>query len=365
MRNLDRSFTAPSQWPQPPRVLLVRTDHLGDMLLTLPMADALKRAWPGSHVAVLASSANAEAARHHPSVDQVLTDFCEAKGSGLRHLRPLVRLLRAGRFDVAVVVHPTPRLALAAWAARIPVRVGTAYRAYSLLFNVRVRQHRRGSACHESRLNLELLAGLGIEPESDTPELKWQFSAEEEARTEDVLRERGITGPFAVLHPGSGGSAWNWPPQHYASLGRRLSEAGLQIVVTGSAREQALAEAVASQVGGGAVNLAGTLSLGELAVLLRRARLFVGGSTGPTHLAALLGTPVVALYAPLRSQWPERWRPLGPRVSVVQPAVGKVCAKCEGPRCEFFFCMARHLEVDRVFASAQRWLAEPAAARLR
>ncbi len=347
-----------SQWlrRRTPRILLVRTDHLGDMLLTLPMASAIKRALPEARVSVLASPVNAEAARHHPDVDEVLTDFCEAKGSGLRNVWPLIRLLRQARFDVAIVVHPTLRLALALWAARVPVRIGTAFRVYSLLWNVRVRQHRRGRREHESALNLELLEPLGIRPQKRGAECKWTTRPEEEIRVAELLRNLAIAPPYVVVHPGSGGSAWNWTPERYANLARRFAAAGYHVLVTGTAREQNLVETVVRGAGQAAWSLAGQLSLGELAVLLRGAALFVGASTGPTHLAATLGTAVVALYSPLRSQLPARWGPIGPRVAVVQPDVNQVCQRCIGAGCPFFFCMDQRLDVERVWAAATRLL---------
>ncbi len=337
-------------------VLLVRTDHLGDMLLTLPMAQVIRRVHPNWRVAVLASPANREAAEHHPGVDEVLVDI-EAKRSGLRALPSLVRAL-ADRFDAAVLVHPTLRLALALRLARIPVRVGSAYRAYSFLLNRRLRQHRRGRDVHEAILNLELLAGLGISPPSEVPPLEWEFRQAEECKVEDLLRSFGLLQrPWAVLHPGSSGSALNWDAPNYAALGRKLVQSGRWVVVTGTARESELVGEVCSRIGGGTVNLCGRLSLGELAALVRRAQLLVGGSTGPTHLAALLGTPTVALYAPLRSQRPERWRPIGPRVVTLVPPVGQVCPRCIGERCPHYPCMSRALTVEHVWQAVEKIIA--------
>lgn len=334
------------------RILLVRTDHLGDMLLTLPMAQVIRRVHPSWRVAVLASPANREAAEHHPDVDEVLTDI-EAKHSGFRALRPLVRTL-AGRFDAAVLVHPTPRLAAALWLARVPLRVGSAYRAYSFLLNRRIRQHRRGRDVHEAMLNLELLTALGISPPSTVPALNWKFRSSEVEAVDALISACGFAGQRrAVIHPGSAGSALNWDAELYAALGRNLAHSGWRVAVTGTAREQELVAHVCSLIGDRAANLCGRLTLGELAVLLHRAHLFVGGSTGPTHLAALLGTPTVALYAPLRSQRPERWRPIGPRVVTLVPPVGQLCPRCIHERCPYHPCMSRKLPVDTVWQAAQ------------
>jgi len=342
----------------PRHLLLIRTDHLGDMLLTLPMATAVKQADAGVRISVLASPANAAAARHHPDVDHVEIDAVEAHGSGLRGVGRLAGQLRRLHVDAAVIVHPTPRLAWAAWRAGIALRVGSAYRAYSFLFTVRVRQHRRRPPWrHEAEYNVALLAPLGLRVERP-PLPAWRVDAAEDRAVAEVLRRHGIGGErVVVLHPGSAGSAMNWGPQQYAELGRRLLAFGVRVVVTGSSAERALTAEIGAAIGAAAVDFAGTLSIGELGALLRRAALYVGSSTGPTHLAAAVGTPVLALYSPLRSQLPQRWRPLGARVQVLQPRVDQVCPKCLGPACAYYHCMQAHLSVERAFAASRQLLA--------
>lgn len=334
-------------------VLVVRTDHLGDMLLTLPAVQALKAAYPTCRVSVLASAQNVEAARHHPDVDHVEVDSVEAKGSGLHGLRPLIAQLRELRCDAAVVAHATPRLALALYLAGIPVRVGTAYRAYSFLFNRRVREHRRRPPWqHESQYNVNLLRPLGV-PATTAPPVRWQVSAEEARGVEALLRTRGGGGTrLAVIHPGNAGSAMNWSAARFGELGLQLRLVGWQIAVTGGSREAALTAEVVQRIGGDTMDLGGQLSLPELAALLSRCALYVGSATGPTHLAAAFGVPVVALYSPLRSSVPARWGPLGPSVTVLQPAVDMLCARCLGPRCPYYHCMDEHLRVDTVVRAA-------------
>jgi heptosyltransferase-3 len=340
----------------PLHVLIVRTDHLGDMLLTLPAAHAIKAAHPAWRVSVLASAANAEAARHHPDVDHVEVDPREAKGSGLRGVGGLACQLRSLGCDAAVVVHPTPRLALAVALAGVPIRIGSAYRAYSFLFNRRVRQHRRHPPWrHESRYNIDLLQPLGIEATPST-HVSWQVTAEEAAAVDSLLRERDLGAPFAVLHPGNAGSAMNWAANQYSELGRRLAARGMRVAITGGPAEAALTAEVAAAVGNGAHDLGGALTLPQLAAVLRRCLLYVGSATGPTHLAAAVGVPVLALYSPLRSSVPVRWRPLGPQVRLMQPAVDLVCPTCLGPQCPYYNCMHRHLSVDDVERAAHQVL---------
>lgn len=343
--------------PMPRHVLVVRTDHLGDMLLTLPLVRALKAAYPDCRVTVLASAANAEAARHHADVDAVAIDAREAKGSGLRGVRRLARQIRRLGCDVAVVVHPTPRLALALWLARVPMRIGTGYRAYSMLFTHRVHEHRsRPPWKHEAVYNLHLLQPLGLGG-ADVTGVRWRIDAEDAAHIDQLLQRAGLGGADLVaIHPGNAGSALNWSPAQYSEVGKRLTADGKRVVITGSEGERRLTAQVAEGIGAGAVDLGGTLTLAQLAALLSRCVLYIGSSTGPTHLAAAVGIPVVALYSPLRSNAPVRWRPLGERVRVLQPAVELVCPRCLGACCAYYHCMERHLGVDAVARAARELL---------
>jgi heptosyltransferase-3 len=337
-------------------VLIVRTDHLGDMLLTLPAAHAIKAAHPEWRVSVLGSAANAEAARHHPDVDHVEVDPLEAKGSGLRNVRALARQLRGLGCDAAVVMHPTPRLAVAVALAGVRIRIGTAYRAYSFLFNRRVYQHRRHPPWkHESAYNVELLQPLAIDAPAPT-RLRWEVTPEEAEAVGTLLRDRGLGEPFVVLHPGNAGSAMNWSPLQYIDLGKRLVAHGTCVAITGGPSEAALTAQVTAAIGTGACDLRGQLTLAQLAALMRRCTLYVGSATGPTHLAAAVGVPVLALYSPLRSSVPARWGPLGRRVRIMQPAVDLVCAKCLGPQCPYYHCMEHHLSVDDVERAARQVL---------
>jgi ADP-heptose:LPS heptosyltransferase len=339
----------------PRHVLIVRTDHLGDMLLTLPAAEVLKTADPECRITVLASAANVVAALHHPAVDRVEVDVLEAKGSGMRELSTLVRQIRALHCDAAVVAHPTARLAWALWLAPVPIRIGTAYRAYSLLFNRRVREHRRKPPWkHESEHTVNLLRPLGVRVDA-VPPPRWRIAAHELADADSVLAQRAPAARRRIaLHPGNAGSAMNWSAEQYAELGRQLAAAqDVAVLVTGGPQERQLTGRVAAAIGPAAVDLGGCLTLPQLAALLSRCALYVGSSTGPTHLAAAVGTPVVALYSPLRSSAPARWGPRGDAVRVLQPDVGMVCRTCLGPRCPYYHCMDKHVQTEQVAQHAR------------
>jgi ADP-heptose:LPS heptosyltransferase len=341
------------------RILVVRTDRIGDVILTLPMAHVLKRQFPASRVAMLIREYTAELVALHASVDDVLFDD---EGGHPLALRKLVAQLRAGNFDVVFHTHPRFRLAIATFMAGIPVRVGTGYRWYSFLFNRKVYEHRKDAHRHELEYNLNLLSEIGctFAYAAEAP----TFSVPEESaqRIENLLHRRGITpqNRLILLHPGSGGSARDWSPENFGLLGKRLTAMdGVAVMFTGGAGEEDILHRARSLSGPGTSILDETVSLTEFAALAHRASLFVANSTGMLHLAAAVGTPVVGLYSQLTPLSAARWGPYTERKAILTPK-GKPadCRECGGTAGASCPCMDS-ITVDEVFDVAAGMLAAP------
>ncbi|MBN1895469.1 glycosyltransferase family 9 protein, partial [bacterium] len=143
------------------RILVVRTDRMGDLLLTLPAVTAIRRKFPGAFLAMLVHSSMRELAEHCPDLDAVITDG--PGDSGWRRFPSFVEKIRKERFDAALIMHPTFRLAAAMLLAGVRRRIGTAYRFYSFLFNRPIREHRKYASRHEAEFNLSLAADLGAD----------------------------------------------------------------------------------------------------------------------------------------------------------------------------------------------------------
>ena len=348
----DRPLTEPS------RILVVRTDRLGDVVLTLPVFTPLRRCFPGAHLAILAGRYAGAIVEGYPPVDEIL--WYDDAG-GLVPFRVMMARLRAGRFDAVVVVHPTPRLALLVFLARIPVRVGTGYRYYSFLFNRRVYTHRKTAERHEVEYNLDLLAPLGCAAVPAKPlDVPLDIPPAARERASMLLREAGVTGRFVVVHPGSGGSAREWPLEHFGLLARRIIEGmNLAVVVTGTGGESARAEEVARGSPGRAVNLAGRLNVKELAALLQMSSLLVANSTGPLHVGVAVGTPVVGLFPQIPVMGPRRWGPYTDNARVLVPERPPDCDECAGGAGISCACMAS-ITVETAYAAAAELLAAPA-----
>lgn len=338
------------------RILIVRTDRLGDVVLTLPMLPVLRRRYPGAHIGVLLSMYTGEIVTGNPFVSELIW---YDDGRNLLPFNVMLREIRRRKFDAVVVAHPTLRLALLMFLARIPLRIGTGYRYYSLLFNRRVYEHRKDARRHEVEYNLNLLHMLDC-PLGGGVEFSVQISEEDEKGIEKLIRSQhvGIGDELVVLHPGSGGSAREWPPRCFAELAKQLwNERRSKIVVTGMPGDEGKGELIVSATHGDALSLVGKLRVKELAALARLADIVIANSTGPLHIAAAVGTPVVGLYPQLTPMSAARWGPYTSMKRVLVPDKPTDCTDCSPERGEECACMAS-ISVQDVYRAASDLLAE-------
>ena len=318
-------------------VLLVRPDGIGDEILSLPVATALRHVWPQVRLTFLSSTYAAPVLEHHPDLDEVWTV------SGDESLRDLIALFQRD-VDAAIFLKPFRRLMWAAFLARVPVRVATGYRWYSVLANRRVYEHRKDFSKHETEYNVRILKGLGVHPPAAGPPKLVVTSAERQAVGQ---RLRMVKPPRIVLHPG-GFAARRWRSEHYWELAENLHRSGFGVILTGSKAE---AEHFFQPPRGtsllppGVLNLMGSLTVRELMAVIAESHAVVSGATGPAHIAAACGVPNVSLFDPRRNNLPTRWQPLGTGV-VLRPQV-PTCEKCIYEACPYWDCLDR-ITVDTV-----------------
>lgn len=334
-------------------VLLVRPDGIGDEILCLPVATALRQLIPQAQIIFLSSQYAAPLLDHHPDLDRVWTV------TGRESLNELISLFRRG-VDAAIFLKPFRRLMWAAFLARVPVRVATGYRWYSVLANRRVYEHRKDFSKHETAYNVGMLKGLGLSPPPVTsPKLVVTPAERHSARQ----RLQHVATPRVVLHPG-GFAARTWRVEHYRELAEALHRNGLGVVFTGSQAEagqfarQVLDRAPLSQ---GMHNLMGQLSVRELMAVIAESHAVVSGATGPAHIAAACGVPNVSLFDPRRNNLPTRWQPLGKGV-VLRPEV-PTCEQCIYEACPYWDCLDR-FTVETVAHHVAQVVAAPSQLRV-
>lgn len=296
------------------RILVSRTDRIGDLVLTLPVFETLKAAFPRAHVTALVSEYAADVVRGHPAVDAVWT------ARGTEGFGFFYRGFKDREIETALFVYPRPKPALAAWAAGVPLRIGTAYRWYSFAFNRKVAVHRSRCERHEVEYNLDLLEPLGVRKKIKKLRLFLPPKAKKRARhLLKAFRRKKIV----AVHPGSGGSNWNWPLSRYAELVEKLLEhKQAAVVLTAGEKEAALVQPLLNRLKDlrkRLLVLCGVLSIKELAAVYQQVQVLVCGSTGPMHLAAAVGCPTVALFGRRRATSPVRWGPFGNQAIIHQP----------------------------------------------
>ncbi len=286
----------------PKKVLIVRTDRLGDVLLTTPVSRALRETMPEAKISWLVRPYAAPLLENNPDIDDVLLD----KGGSVLEL---IRQIKEQHFDAAIVAYPRWRVCWALWRAGVPLRIGPASKWYSFLLNRRLWQHRSQGEKHEADFNLELLGGLGLPFKRAQTRIVLTPAERESAKKTLASHRISFEKPIVFLHPGSGGSSQRWPLSHFMRLGDAFQSKGKQVVVTGGPGED-YQNIMIDQMDRIPVFIAaGSVSLRELAALFSWASLIVSNSTGPLHMAVALGVPTVSVYSPILTCHPKRWGP--------------------------------------------------------
>ncbi|WP_448576598.1 glycosyltransferase family 9 protein [Thermomicrobium sp.] len=325
VRRLGSTVPAPSLTPSTRReVILLRPDHLGDALLTIPALRALRATEHQLYLTLLVGPWAREVFTLRGLVDEVLVaPFPGFRREPTRNpFEPYGLLLRlAGslrrRGPMALVVLRDDHW-WGAWLgalAGVPLRVGADHPAVRPFLTHPIPLRSRHVAAQNLELVTALLTVLGYRNDSRrlTPEahpLTWPHDPGAARTVRNVLERYSIVAPYIVVHPGSGAPAKCWPEERWATLVDELAARGYRVLLTGSASEYALLAKIVTATHSRPHNLAGKLSLSELAELLREAALVIGTDTGPLHLAVAVGSPTVHLFGPTR---PERFGPWGPR----------------------------------------------------
>ena len=304
-------------WAAAERLLVVRLDNLGDVLVTTPAMRALRRALPAAHIALLASPAGAQAGRLNPDIDETIVyeapwmdPWQTLPQDSDREERTIARL-REGAFDAAVIFtsfrqSPLPSAYLC-YLANIPLRLAASIDGPGSLLTTR--HNHPTTPMHETERGLDLVAAVGIPPAEPDLVLAVPDSAKFAV---DNGEWWAPAGPRIVVHPGCTMPARTYSWEGFAAVAASLvSDLGASVVVTGTADERELVERVVASVPTTTRDrvrpCAGELAFAEFCALIDAADLTVTNNTGPMHVAAAVKTPIVALFA-----WtnpPEQWGP--------------------------------------------------------
>ncbi len=339
---------------EPKNILIVRTDRIGDLILTLPLAGLIKKHYPNSKVSFLVREYTKNIVNNHPFVDEVivLKEF-----NGNVPLFENVNIIKQKNFDYCVIVYPRFKISLIVFLSGIKNRIGTGYRWYSLLFNQKVYEHRKDAERHELEYNVNLLGKLGIKNAVTEENISYDLTVDE-VSLQNIIKilideKFDLHKPIIIVHPGSGGSSIDLPVNKFAELVKKLVDDNFQIILTGSKNEIELCEKIKSS--NKVKNFAGRFNLDELTALISISAMFISNSTGPIHIAAAFGKYTVGFYPKIVSCSQKRWGPYTNKKLVYEPKID--CKNCTSEQCEKLNCM-ESIDLNKVYSDIKKLLVQ-------
>ena len=337
-------------WDEAPKsVLVIQTAFIGDVVLTIPLLEAVKILWAEAEMDVVVRPPAHNLLETLPYLRHIWVYDKHSRDGGVGGFLRLAAQLRSKRYDLALLPHRSLRSGLLARIAGIPLRFGFSRGGGKLLHSHRIPYP---AARHEIVRNLQLLTPFGPIPQVDPPVV---LPAEEDLAAVDH-KLRDVKQPLMALAPGSVWFSKRWPEVYFAKLGRLLASAGHGIILIGGKEDQPLGHRVRGAIGTGCTNLCGELTLRQSVELLRRCQLLVTNDSAPTHLGVAAGTSVLTVFG---STVPEfGFAPYGPKGKSV--AIELYCRPCTNHgrhKCpeKHFRCM-RELTPERVHEEIQRML---------
>jgi lipopolysaccharide heptosyltransferase I len=324
---------------EPRRILIIKPSALGDIVHALPILNLLRIRWPRAHIAWLVNPAFAGLLEGHPQLNEVIRFERHRFATGWWHpgaalgLFQFVRALRQKQFDLVIDLQGLFRSGWLAWATGTPMRMGfaDARELGWIFYSHRVVVHTWNQHALERYLNIAQALGCGLQP------VVFQFPPAE-------ALPQPIEGPYAVLLPGTNWETKKWPIESFAQIVKPLRERfGLRSVVAGASDAVELAARMRGLTDGEEwIDLTGKTSLRQLVALLAGASLVVANDSGPMHIAAALGRPLVTLYGPTD---PVMTGPYGRMDTVVRLDIA--CSPCLSRKCSHQSCL-RWLGADAV-----------------
>ena len=315
----------------PQRILVIKLDHLGDVLLATPVFSNLRRAFPEAEIDALVGEWGSVALRHHPDVDSIIQYnarfFCRVgRPSRLGESIRLFRKLYRREYNLLVELRGDWLTAGFALFGAAPYRLSRASLQLARKFGFD-----RFISNHERERNLNVLQSAHI----STPLKETTFYSDPGARTwVDNLLDRleiDASRPLIAIHPGSPIALKRWRSERFAAVADWLiAQQSSQILLVGVQTENRVIASIQKQMSGESISVAGQTTLSQLAEILRRCDLFIGNDSGPMHLAAAVGTRTIGLYGPTD---PERFGPVGSHSQTIRRKPD--CPPCMGNSCKF------------------------------
>lgn len=332
---------------KPKRILIIRPDRIGDVVLSTPIPRELKKAYPDCFIGVLLREYTKDIYTNNPNVDQIIIDSEE---NNLKYKINLIKEIRSYKFSHAFMLLTTERMNWILFFAGIKYRIGVGHKFYQFITNTKSVYRRKYIPLrHEADYCMDMARNIGVKTENLDTEI--HLSADEKALI-GSLREKFKNGKKILIgiHSTSGNSSPNWKPAKYRELSEKLkSFNNVQLLVTDL------------DVSNEIINIEGVLyplkkTLRELIRIISTLDLLISSSTGPMHIAGALKIPTVSLFCPLPACSPELWSPKGNKAINILPDE-EYCSKvCSGNPKQCYFEGEGGISVERIFVEVKKFL---------
>lgn len=309
---------------QNPVFLISRTDSIGDVILTLPMAGILKKIYPDSKVIFLGKTYT------KPIIDccSFVDEFLNWDTIKIQEESEQINTLQKEKIDAFIHVFPSKEIAKLAKKSKIPIRISTSHRYYNWFYcNKLIKFSRKKSNLHEAQLNIKLIECLGADSFYEIEDLNNNIGikAKDISIPEYDLIDK--TKFNLILHPKSNASAREWGIENFNKLISLLPQEDYNIFISGTKQEgDLIRESLINKNKGRVHDLTGVFSLDEFITFISKSDALIAASTGPLHITSVLGINALGIYPPIRPMHPGRWRPIGKNTKVF--CKEKLCSAC-------------------------------------
>jgi heptosyltransferase-2 len=337
-------------------ILVVRTDRIGDVVLTTPVLEALRKTYPTAKISIMVTSATKDVVQGNPFIDDILVYDKKGKDRGFLGFWRFVIMLRNKRFDLAINYHLKSRMNFMLFHAGIPHRIGFINNKFGFLLTERYPDPRTDGNKHEAEYCLDLLRYIGIDYREF--HIYVPVRQDSEAWVEKLFTENGVTAAdrLIAIHPGASCLSKRWLPQRFAEVADIIAQKyHAKVLLIGSGDNQLIAREVLLSMKQPVVDMTGKTTVSHLISVLKKCSLLISNDSGPVHLAVGVQTPVISIFG--RNQAglsATRWKPLGFLDVVLHHDVG--CKVCLAHNCSLGFKCLRSITVDHVVAAADEIL---------
>ncbi len=338
------------------RILIIRTDRIGDVVLSTPVITALRKAFPDIYIAMMVSPQTREIITGNPYLNEIIVYDKKLKHKGIFKTLGFITHLKKKKFDLALILHSTTRVNCISFLSGIPKRVGYKKGKMDFLLTEKLEYKKRLGEKHESEYSLDILRSIGLKVESSPPVIV--IKKEHEKNIDDLLKSSGLKDgeKFIVLHPGASCISKMWSQENFAKVANSLSRRfNVKVVLVSSPDQVKIGEKVKDLMESKPLFLCGKTSLGELGALFKKASLFISNDSGPVHIACTIGAATISIFGRNeKGLSPTRWKGLSDNNIVLHKDIG--CNKCLAHNCKKMFLCLKSITVNEVIEKASELL---------